>query len=72
MNSEILYERIHFFLFIMSQIFKFLLYLNFLILVFGILIVVAFQKFFKKKMHQNNIFLKNLFLTSAHKNNSKT
>ena len=46
MNSEILYERIHFFLFIMSQIFKFLLHLNFLILVFGILIVVAFQKFF--------------------------
>jgi hypothetical protein len=54
----------------MSQIFKFLLHLNFLILVIGILIVVAFQKK-KLEMHQNNIFLKNLFLTSAHKNNSK-
>jgi hypothetical protein len=35
-------------------------------------VAVSFQSIFYSKIYQNNIFLKKLFLTSAHQNDLKT
>jgi len=37
----------------------------------SVIATVAFQSAFHLKMHQNNFFLKKLFLTSAHQNDLK-
>jgi ABC-type antimicrobial peptide transport system permease subunit len=39
--------------------------------VFGSVVAVAFQSFFRSEMYQNNVFFK-IFLTSTHQNDLKT